>query len=499
MTPTLTPTLTPTPNEIVSVINNCEVQTLFDMGIRCIVQKSPTTSTSNDGILSILVTGGTSPYKVFWNGKQGNQRLLGVGQGSYPVTVVDYYGDYTANTICSLIAPTPTPPPTATPLPTATPIVYPDLCFTYQGATVSYGPITLTWNGSMLDVNGKPTWSGTYDGANLTLEWVTQSTRWEIKGWSSIPGWNSNQGIPVSTDTSNPPFANWSIVGGQPATTTMRLLTACPPFLPLRAFVNKNDSSCPGKNNGSITITADAGVEGSGYLYSIDGGQTYSSINIFNNLSPRTYSVVVKDNASPPNITSAIPTQIGIINPSPTNYVFEIIQTGGSGGSASSSSNSTTFDWELVIKPPLIAGQVVEVAIQMETRNNLFQPGNGTMTSTFSLSKNGNIIPTPTMGAGSSTFQRSGCNSNVISQTVNIGVPKIITVGYTDTVTGSIACTATITNNQVISGCATKLEQTSEVIISNLGPLPSVKFISGFNDCDTWSTNYLSGLINKVP
>jgi hypothetical protein len=491
MTPTLTPTLTPTPNEIVSVINNCEVQTLFDMGIRCNVEKSPTTSTSNDGILSILVTGGTSPYKVFWNGKQGNQRLLGVGQGSYPVTVVDYYGDYTANTICSLIAPTPTPPPTATPLPTATPTPLPNLCFIYQGTTVSYGPITLTWNGSMLDVNGKPTWSGTYDGANLTLEWVTQSTRWEIKGWSSIPGWNSNQGIPVSIDTSNPPLANWSIVGGQAATTTM-IQGVCPLFLPLRAFVNKQDSTCPNKNDGSITITADAGVKGSGYSYSIDGGTSYSSTNIFNNLSPNTYSVVVKDNASPPNITPV--NQVSIINLNQiTNYTFSIQLL----NQYSTGAGNKTFDWKLDINPKLKLGMACQIRLLNVTSEYLYQPGLGTFSSVSVFKKNGNIVPLAVnSNQPQGQFPRPNCNSSytLYAQT-NVSSPII--VGYNDIISGTSVYDLTITNFQTNSaGCSTLLEQRGWVAVDKTqGPLVT----TGFTVCDNISFAPRIDITNSLP
>ena len=130
-TPTNTPTLTQTPTTTVSqsqtpsnsaaykLKNDCDVFTLFDMGIRCQVLKQPSSNGTFDGILTLRVTGGTAPYSFYWSGGQRTQTLRNIPAGNYPITVVDYYGDYTASTICSIFAPSPTP--TTTNTPTATP------------------------------------------------------------------------------------------------------------------------------------------------------------------------------------------------------------------------------------------------------------------------------------------------------------------------------------------------------------------------------------------
>ncbi|MEI2760272.1 MAG: PKD domain-containing protein [Bacteroidia bacterium] len=53
------------------------------------------------------------------------------------------------------------------------------------------------------------------------------------------------------------------------------------------------DANCNGANNGSITINANGGT---GTLqYSIDNGSTYQSGNVFGNLSPGNYNIVVQD------------------------------------------------------------------------------------------------------------------------------------------------------------------------------------------------------------
>ena len=50
---------------------------------------------------------------------------------------------------------------------------------------------------------------------------------------------------------------------------------------------------CNGGNTGTITVTASGGTPG--YLYSSDGGATFGSNSVFNNLIAGTYQVVVKD------------------------------------------------------------------------------------------------------------------------------------------------------------------------------------------------------------
>lgn len=482
-TPLSTPLVTPTPNEVVSIINNCDTVTLFDIGLRCNVERPPSTSTSTDGILSIIVTGGTSPYTVYWNGIQGNQRLIGVGQGSYPVTVVDYYGDYTASTVCSLTVPTATLTPTATPTPTPTPIVYQNLCFISQEPNISYGPIQFIWNGNSANFNGKPTWSGTYNSTPLTIRWVTQNqlSRWEIQGW------NFTTGIPVSTNTTNVPDSAWSMAGGQPATITVTGGT-CPPYLPLRTSISKQDSTCPNSNNGSIIINAIDGV--SGYSYSINGGSTYTTNNIFTNLAPNTYTVVVKDSATPtPNTTT---TQISIVNLNQiTNYTFSVQST----NQYSTGVGNKTFEWKLNITPLLPPGKSIRLKIQTQSNNYLYQPGNGTFTNTYEIKKNGIVvspdIPSSRIFGGSVT--RAGCSSQNIIYSADNAYYYVI-VSHGDVVTGTTISNLVITNNQTVTNCATKLETVSQVNLNNI-----VISTTGFTICDTTTLTDLKGLRNVLP
>jgi hypothetical protein len=58
-TPTLSSSPTPSNNAVVKLKNNCDVFTLFDMGVTCNPITFPSSQTSLDGVLSLLITGGT--------------------------------------------------------------------------------------------------------------------------------------------------------------------------------------------------------------------------------------------------------------------------------------------------------------------------------------------------------------------------------------------------------------------------------------------------------
>jgi hypothetical protein len=116
--------------------NECDVITVFPMGISCVAQ-NPSTFGASDGELSVAITGGTPPYVVSWSNGNISPAINNLTVGEYTATVVDYYGDFTATTVCTLSVekdcefgaiatnfvtePSPTPTPTHTPTPTITP------------------------------------------------------------------------------------------------------------------------------------------------------------------------------------------------------------------------------------------------------------------------------------------------------------------------------------------------------------------------------------------
>ena len=114
----------PPPQPAITYIqsNECDVITIFPMTVECEVI-NPSTVGGRDGRASISITGGTPPYTITWSDGSISPAIMDLESGSYPATIVDSYGDFTANTVCVLSGPTPTPTqtPTLTPTPTQTP------------------------------------------------------------------------------------------------------------------------------------------------------------------------------------------------------------------------------------------------------------------------------------------------------------------------------------------------------------------------------------------
>ena len=84
----------------------------------------------------------------------------------------------------------------------------------------------------------------------------------------------------------------------------------------------KVDPTCNGFTDGSIKLTATAGV--SPFVYSIDNGVTFSSSNVFGGLTAGTYNYIVKDSKG----CESVPAIITLTNPAPivVNIVRNAIQ-----------------------------------------------------------------------------------------------------------------------------------------------------------------------------
>ena len=137
-----------------TVQNECNVITIFPMVIEC-MGINPSTPTASDGQMSVSITGGTPPYTIIWSNGNVSPAINNLSVGEYSVTVIDYYGDFSAETSCTLstvldcdfgvyvqnftVEPTPTPTltqtltatatltPTPTPTLTATPGITPTM------------------------------------------------------------------------------------------------------------------------------------------------------------------------------------------------------------------------------------------------------------------------------------------------------------------------------------------------------------------------------------
>ena len=470
-TPTLTrtPTQTPTNSQVFRLKNECDVFTLFDMGVRCNPIVQPNTSSSLDGIISLIVTGGTSPYSYFWDGGQRSQTLIGVPQGDYEVVVVDYYGDYTASTICSLFAPTPTATPTPTVTQTMTPSgIAPQLCFIAIGNT-SYGPLQFVANGS---VNGKTTWT---NNGNYNITWSPSKNRWEILGSDNVTPFSPvGGGLFASTTTSLYPDAGWSLVGGTQTYSVTVTQGLCPASIPLQVLLTSENNTCNTTTNcnGSITVNASSGV--APYVYSINNGVTYQTSSIFNNLCPGTYTIITNDAVNSKN-TQTI--SVGF-DTQPITYQLSLsANTSATQTVTTNNYSSKTTYLEAVVTPPLPVGITISFNLTVSSIKTYNGPGTGVITDNILITQGG-IVKTPsTTSSISQSGDRPNCNPE--SQLV-VSEADTYTLSMTSNSKVLIIDTSVleITDGQAgaQSNCLTNLNQT----INTQFTVPSIQ---GCNCC----------------
>ena len=449
LTPSTTPNSTPTPtpttslNQTYSLKNDCDVLTLFDMGVQCNPIQLPSNQYSNDGVLSLNVTGGTGPYSYYWSGGQRTRTLVGIPEGAYQVTVVDYYGDYSSTTICNLFAPSQTPTNTVTPTPTITPSpVWPNLCLTYVQKSITYGPIQFVPSG---DLNGKPMWSATYQSVNLSIVWSSISSRWEVIGWTFTTG------TPVSTNQTNIPDNGWSMYGGQNAVVTVTQGT-CPAYAPLSIDVTKQNTTCPGIKdcNGSITVATYNGVPP--YSYSINNGLTYQSSNIFQGLCANNYTLIVQDSDGNTLSSGVV---IGAASTA-TTYSIKVQLI----NNVSYSLGNQVASWKVDVTPPLPVGASISFKLNINAVQDVDGPGGGTITNTTNVYKNGVVQSQPSITSSTQTTLRANCSPYTQVETTKTQVYNL-TIGYGDVITGTSSSQLVITTGATGSnGCITQLVQT---------------------------------------
>ncbi len=467
-TPTPSPTNTPFPTPVYVLKNDCNVFTLFPLGVECVTVNQPSSAISTDGILSINITGGTGPYTINWSNGQNTRTLGGLKQGSYEVVVTDFYGDFTSSTICSLVAPTLTPTPTPTVTPTRTPTPsYPNLCLIMQSTTISGSPMQFIYSGI---INNRPSWtSGSY-----VMSWT--GTRWQVNGYT-ISG-----GILVSTTTSMIPTSNWTIVGStlNPIPVISVIQGTCPPVNPLNFTVSLTNSDCT--NNGSIIVSATGGYPP--YVYSKDGGTSFVTSPVFNNLAPQTYYLVVRDSSG----TTINSTQV--ISPVSTVSIqtYDV--------SVSNYSEDTVTPqykrayWIVNVNPPLPVGVNLNFVLNVQSIQDINGPGSGITTNLTQVISGGTFATSSSQTTGTTTTVRTNCSPFTTQENTSV-VTYNLTTNSTQVISGVTNSNLTITSGLTGSnGCVTNLEQTVRVYITQAT-------ITGCNCCRVnLDSNAVGGITN---
>ena len=394
---------------ITTGVSDCNVITLFQMGVECNISQ-PTQPESTDGIASLIITGGTPPYTISWSNGGIGPIIYNLSAGAYGAIVVDYYGDFTANTTCVLTGTTTTTSTTSTTTTSPYPNEY-EMCMVtnmlVQGAYVE----TQTHFNPNGMYDGKPSWIS--DDSQQTIIWDGAQSQWLVSAATPTLYVISNL-----NPTYPPIFGSWFLIGNTGSVIVYEGLCQSLPsggkrrvgegITPLTMNVTKNQTICG--CDGGITITANGGTPP--YTYSINAGLTYKNMPIFNNLCSGTYNVLVVDNDG--IITSS---SIVLNSPSkPTTYSVNLNTTSKTVGT---SNNSVTKQYETTVKitPPLPDGVSVTFDIShLNISKSSPDYRSSTSQSSSDLVINGNSIKPNSLGEDMSETKSTipGCQSNKV-------------------------------------------------------------------------------------
>jgi len=392
---------------IVKPVNECAIITLFPMTAIC-NSNNPSTPQSYDGSVSVLVSGGTPPYNITWEEGGSGPTKSNLGVGDYHATIIDFYGDFTANTICSLTAETTT---TTTSTSTTTLPVYSGLCMYFTNTNGSNSEThEFLFNGYL---NGQPTWKS--DDNLYDIYWSTGTTnQWLVDGWSN--------GIIYNSNTSTPPLTGWQFLGGSySASYVITVLEgACVNNPMINMSISRQSPTCGG--NGSIIVSANGGTPA--YQYSINGGTTFQPSPVFSNLSGGNYIVVVKDIN---NVTST--QSVTLLSP-PPNQTYQIIL-------ALTGPNS----FNVTVSPALPIGASINYTLKHNSVFNVAPtPTVATYNNVVTVVVNGTPITTPSPFLTTSTAFNP-CNSGTKYKNTNVTTWPGLIFGVGTTVTGTFTNT----------------------------------------------------------
>jgi hypothetical protein len=464
-TPFLSPSVSPTTTTTTRPLfrNECEPITLFPLGVTC-ESVDPSTPNSTDGSVTIFITGGTAPYSIVWStGAVNTTTLTNLQTGSYTAFVIDYYGDFSAQTTCNIVAPSPTPTPTVTPTMTPSPssIPFGDLCLTINVDGQLY---QFEFNFYTI-INGKPAWS-----ASTTNTPVTNGTplimNWTLPGLSVGPtlgpeyrvtGWVNSMWYLSSTTNSVPPLSGWGVIGSSPNVSVVSVTNGpCPIYTDLELSISSNNTTCATSNDGSICVTVNGG---SGiYEYSIDG-VNYGSSNCFFNLSPGNYTVYVIDLIDPltPIAQNVIIGSLGLNTNITLGYT--LVSSTNNIVSPNILQNTKVYTFNNGSIPN---GVTLNLSFLLSNLLKVYEPGDGNnVGSTFIIEKNGTPITLTTGTVSNSISNRPGCNPYKINSTETPSSGSMSVIN-TDTITVTIINRVTVTD-PMTDGCITRIESDMSV------------------------------------
>ena len=517
--------------------NTCDILTLFPLGVVCVSTNAYTPFTV-DGAINLYISGGTPPYTVTWSNGSQNQNISGLQSGNYSATIVDYYGDFTATTTCTVgydsfyIE-------KFTNCITFSNVYYSanlnsqyNVISTYslnsqQGCWVSEGielytgqtyynysavtvtgpfencseclptsPVVLNTSGlcvsvlyqsnltqyqfySASTINDFPSW--TSSTSNMLLYYNIINTSWRIANWPL-------NGIPYLQNTTSPPTGTWDVLNVLSPMVISVTQGSCESVM--SAVISSSPPLCQGAANGTITVTSVAGGT-SPYTYSlVDNLNFYQSSPTFLNLVEGNYTVYVQDvygniSINAVNLLATLPPETYTINLvlTPTNGT----PTNGTLLIAAPNTSSRRWNWSVEVTPPLPVGK--EVNFTLTHAANYTATTANTITSSVSYSQ-----VTGTTGGGQ--FLTSQTPIVIVNNSST--VPCSSTSTYTNYRTGSTLrqYTARIVgpgsvNGEVIQGATATDNSPGCVVTAKLNDSISITNIQlvNQNQCEIINTS----------
>lgn len=477
--------------------NDCGVTTILPLGIDCSVVNA-TTPLTYDGRIYLNITGGSAPYSISWSNGFKTQTIKNLQVGTYTGTVVDYYGDYSATTVCTVDS-------------TA---IYVDYfqncysgdylyltgltqtfekskvyrlnenqgCYIYSGQTIVSGKTltTDTLSSGPYDtceecdppppplpyypetlclytdentftaypfvftnfVNNKPAYSGTSSSSSgFTISWYTANTYsyWVVGGYTQLKN-TSDTFNPLGVWTLDGTQQNWSAVSG-----------SCPSAQALSFTTTTNNETCQGLCDGSVVVSAKGGT--GGYMYSLDG-VNYTAVAMFKKLCPQTNTAIyVKDSSGTIVVGSFT------INPGPKRAQYTL--------SLQTKQVYTTQNWgtqtvkklEYVVNvsPPLPDGVTINLPLIISVDASMIEPGSATTVYTPTLYSGGTAISPTSNTLISTVVTKSNVYSyrypySTIQKKYSVSYPNI-TIKKGLTVSGTVISTITKVSDGLSSCC----------------------------------------------
>jgi hypothetical protein len=221
------------------------------------------------GAISISVTGGTSPYAYAWNDGNTSQNRTGIAAGSYSVTVTDVNG-------CT---------------------------YTLAGITITEPVASISLSATTTDVNC----FGGSTGSAINLS-VSGGTA----GYSY--SWNNTE---TTQNLSNVPTGSYTVTVTDANNCTAILSKTINQPTAITLSTTSVNQSCPGANDGTITLSVSGGTAGYTYLWN-----NSAITQNLSGLTAGTYSVTVTDTKSCTASTSVTigTTKSNAVAPAGINY-----------------------------------------------------------------------------------------------------------------------------------------------------------------------------------